>query len=77
MIFDGLSDAVFRFPIRCAGAEIDVWDVLCSPHPAGGGKSRVPAECGLKHQFSSEINVFPAKSTHTIPLAFTILVLLC
>ena len=47
MIFRELSNAVFRFVLRCAGAEIDGW---CSniPPPAGGGKFRGLAGRGLK-----------------------------
>ena len=46
MIFRELSNAVFRFVLRCAGAEIDG---RCSntPPPAGGGKSRGPLGRGL------------------------------
>ena len=47
MIFRELSNAVFRFVLRCAGAEIDG---VCSNTPlplAGGGKSRGPSGRGL------------------------------
>ena len=45
-IFRELSNAVFRFVLRCAGAEID-GGVQTPPPPAGGGKSRGPAGRGL------------------------------
>ena len=48
MIFRELSNAVFRFVLRCAGAEIDGGGVQ-TPPPAGGGKSRGPAGRGLKN----------------------------
>ena len=46
MIFYEIWNAVFRFALRCAGAEIDEG---CStpPPPAGGGKSRGPLGRGL------------------------------
>ena len=46
MIFRELSNAVFRFVLQCAGAEID-GGVFKHP-PAGGGKSRGPSGRGLK-----------------------------
>ena len=33
MIFRELSNAVFRFILRCAGAEIDGWGVFKHPPP--------------------------------------------
>ena len=45
IIFREISNAVFRFVLRCAGAEID-GGVFKHP-PAGGGKSRGPAGRGL------------------------------
>ena len=47
MIFRELSNAVFRFVLRCAGAEID-GGVFKHPPPAGRGKSRGPAGRGLR-----------------------------
>ena len=46
MIFRELSNAVFRFVLRCAGADID-GGVFKHPPPAGRGKSRGPAGRGL------------------------------
>ena len=48
MIFRELSNAVFRFVLRCAGAEIDGGGGVFKHPPAGGGKSRGPAWRGLK-----------------------------
>ena len=48
MIFRELSNTVFRFVLRCAGAEIDGGCSNTPPPPAGGGKSRGPAGRGLK-----------------------------
>ena len=45
MVFRELSNAVFRFVLRCAGVEID-GGVFKHP-PAGGGKSRGPSGRGL------------------------------
>ena len=47
MIFRELSNAVFRFVLRCAGAEIDGGVFKHPPPPAGRGKSRGPAGRGL------------------------------
>ena len=46
MIFLELSNAVFRFVLRCAGAEIDGGGVFKHPQ-SGGGKSRGPSGRGL------------------------------
>ena len=48
MIFRELSNAVFRFVLRCAGAEIEGGVFKHPPPPAGRGKSRGPAGRGLK-----------------------------
>ena len=50
MIFRELSNAVFRFVLRCAGAEIDGGVFKHPPPPAGRGKSRGPAGRGLIQQ---------------------------
>ena len=47
MIFRELSNAVFRFVLRCAGAEIDGGGGCSNTPPSGGGKSRGPAGRGL------------------------------
>ena len=52
MIFRELSNAVFRFVLRCAGAEIDGGGVQTPPPPSGGGKSRGPAGRGLNYEWS-------------------------
>ena len=54
MIFRELSNAVFRFVLRCAGAEIDGG---CSntPPPAGGGKSRGPSGRGLSQWAKNQL----------------------
>ena len=49
MIFDALSNAAYRVPLRGPGAEIE-GGVLNNPPPAGGGKSRGPAGRGLTLQ---------------------------
>ena len=48
MIFRELSIPVFRFVLRCAGAEIDGGCSNTPPPPAGGGKYRGPAGRGLR-----------------------------
>ena len=47
MIFDELSNAVFRFSLRPLGAEIE-GGCSTTPPPAGRGKSRGPAGRGLR-----------------------------
>ena len=50
MVFRELSNSVFRFVLRCAGAEID-GGFSNTPSPAGGGKSRSPSGLGLVWQW--------------------------
>ena len=47
MIFRELSNAVFRFVLRCAGADIDGGCSNTHPPPSGGGISRGPSGRGL------------------------------
>ena len=49
MIFRELSNAVFRFVLRCAGAEI-YGGCSNTPPPAGGGKSKGLSGRGLTSQ---------------------------
>ena len=49
-----LSNAVFRFALRYAGAEID-GEFSPPPPPSGVGKSRGPSGCGLNKKGLSTI----------------------
>ena len=72
MIFRELSNAVFRFVLRCAGAEIDGGcSNTPSPPPAGGGKSRGPSGRGLNSQlFSPKISNILYNSRRNLFLEF-------
>ena len=54
MIFRELSNAVFRFVLRCTGAEIDGGGGVFKHPPSGGGKSRGPSGRGC--DVSSGVN---------------------
>ena len=59
MIFNEISNAVFRFDLRCAGAKID--GVFKHP-PAGGGKSRGPSGRGIYVPMHCPVLIFVVAS---------------
>ena len=74
MIFRELSNAVFGFVLRCAGAEIDGGGVFKHPPPppAGGGKSRGPAVRGLTRALERVLRITPSGGTYNVPPSISV-----